>query len=435
MLLRWDIEHPGQVKLMPTPIPSWDGVSYVDSVALPTFRSGDAVGEFGPPLDPVSKWVGSLVVSELDNIRDHPIGDALSIPEPDNERGVATFPLTKGTNIDENGVATEVWYFLHDVSDEDMAEELGLAWAGRLQNVPVAATAEATVSESGHWTFHGDLPNPIWANDENPVGIPPVDDNNTYSPLRRVNYGGKDVVFNAIIVKWGDQPWEHNRIDESCYAFPDVPANTSCMYNGNGWGFLHESGHVVALDTDGPNPYVSFKLHKSWAGEGDYLPFYIVLDTFPAGPARAMGVPYVPKHQFLQDAAIPLVQFLPPAPIRPSYPPTPADGNGILGGGPFGSQVGVPSYFMPEINYSPMWHIGFAHWLTPAVNSVGVVKGLKELQELREDGLLEILELPAPANIGLDNYDFDSLNSPHVVNCPVPMTIDMAIHRARNAGK
>lgn len=40
MLLRWDIEHPGQVKLMPTPIPTWDGVHYVDSAALPTFRSG-----------------------------------------------------------------------------------------------------------------------------------------------------------------------------------------------------------------------------------------------------------------------------------------------------------------------------------------------------------------------------------------------------------
>ncbi|MEE8525709.1 MAG: multicopper oxidase domain-containing protein, partial [Thermoanaerobaculia bacterium] len=41
MLLRWDIEHPGQIKLMPAPIPTWDGVEYVDSAALPTFRTGD----------------------------------------------------------------------------------------------------------------------------------------------------------------------------------------------------------------------------------------------------------------------------------------------------------------------------------------------------------------------------------------------------------
>ncbi len=44
MLLRWDIEHPGQMKLMPAPIPTWDGVEFVDSAALPTFRSGDGAG-------------------------------------------------------------------------------------------------------------------------------------------------------------------------------------------------------------------------------------------------------------------------------------------------------------------------------------------------------------------------------------------------------
>ncbi|MCY1504604.1 Multicopper oxidase [compost metagenome] len=47
MLLRWDIEHPGQVQLMPTPLPSWDGVKYVNSVALPTFRTGDGEGPSG----------------------------------------------------------------------------------------------------------------------------------------------------------------------------------------------------------------------------------------------------------------------------------------------------------------------------------------------------------------------------------------------------
>jgi FtsP/CotA-like multicopper oxidase with cupredoxin domain len=38
MLLRYDIEHPGQLELMPAPIPTWDGVEYVDSAALPTAR-------------------------------------------------------------------------------------------------------------------------------------------------------------------------------------------------------------------------------------------------------------------------------------------------------------------------------------------------------------------------------------------------------------
>jgi FtsP/CotA-like multicopper oxidase with cupredoxin domain len=44
MLLRWDIEHPGQAQVMPAPLPTWDGVEFVDSAALPTFRTGDGFG-------------------------------------------------------------------------------------------------------------------------------------------------------------------------------------------------------------------------------------------------------------------------------------------------------------------------------------------------------------------------------------------------------
>jgi FtsP/CotA-like multicopper oxidase with cupredoxin domain len=45
MLLRWDIERPGQFQLMATPMPTWDGVQYADSAALPTFRTGNGFGE------------------------------------------------------------------------------------------------------------------------------------------------------------------------------------------------------------------------------------------------------------------------------------------------------------------------------------------------------------------------------------------------------
>ena len=40
MLLRWDIERPGQLAVMPTPVPTWFGVDFIDSVTEPTFRSG-----------------------------------------------------------------------------------------------------------------------------------------------------------------------------------------------------------------------------------------------------------------------------------------------------------------------------------------------------------------------------------------------------------
>ena len=56
MLTRWDSEHPGQVKILPSPIPSWDGVEFVDTVALPTFRSGvnnPALPETNPFITPM----------------------------------------------------------------------------------------------------------------------------------------------------------------------------------------------------------------------------------------------------------------------------------------------------------------------------------------------------------------------------------------------
>jgi len=496
MLLRWDIEHPGQVKLMPTPLPTWDGVSYVDSAALPTFRTGDGVGlEGGIELDPLSVWIkngvtinslGSIPTprealqgSENVTISDEFIGDSLSDPEPDNERGAITFELSKGINIDNDGNQREVFFIMHDVSDEALAEELGIAWAGGLVGVNPAATSEASVDEAGNWTFYGDLPNPVWANPNcrvgeplsadalpgetcaNPAGIPAVDDNNGYSPLRRVNYAGKEVIFNMIIISWGDEPWEHNRVDEHCLSLPDNPANTACAYNGLEWGRADKSGHVIDLDTSADVPYVTLKLHKSWTEGGDYLPYYIVVDTWPAGPARAMGVPNVPKHQHLGTVAVPLVQFVPGTRLHESYPPMPQPattdgGEGGLpggfgisgGGGPFGSQIGIPSYFMPEAKYSPMWHIGFAHWLEPHDR---VVKGLTELKQLRAEGKLEILELPAPpaiaagdnsadldgdgiGDIRVDNYKFVNPTPPHVVNCPTPITLDRGVHRARNAG-
>lgn len=498
MLLRWDIENPGQVKLMPTPIPTWDGVSYVDSVALPTFREGDGIGlDGGIELDAVSVWfrdgvtinsLGStpIAVSDLqttaggNTFNDEFIGDGLSHFEPggrmpDNERGAITFELKTAINIDENGNEREVFFIMHDVSDEEISEDLGIPWAGALVGVDPRATAEASVDADGNWTFFGDLPNPVWANPAcrkdsgenpadygglpgetcgNPAAIPNITETNTYSPLRRVNYNGKEVIFNMITVKWGDESWEQNRQDLGCVAFPDNPPNKAggCAYNGLKWGRAGSSGHVVDMDTTATPPWVTLKLHKSWTENGDYIPYYIVVDTWPAGPSIAMGVPNVPKHQFLGTNAVPLVQFVPGRRLDPTYPPMPwpgvtdggegnlPDGFGLIdGGGPFGSQVGLPSYFMPEKNYSPMWHIGFAHWLQPADR---VIKGLKELKEARKNGELEILEFPAPprietgANTGVfvDDYDFANPLSPHIVNCPTPITIDSAIHRARNAG-
>ena len=343
-----------------------------------------------------------------------------------------------------------------------------------------AATSEATYdSATDTFTFMGDLPNPVVRAFPGSIGsagplidsqgqevpdfsvLPDFIDNapaqsleNDYSPLRIVTIDGQEVVVNAFFIQWGDEAYEQIRVDVNCDpteagTFPDDPPNTACMYNGHAWA--GNTGHAVEINVADDAPYVRMKLHKSWTDKGDYLPYYIVVDSFPAGPANAMGVTYVPKHEFLGTAAVPLVQFMPPAQLSINYPPFTANSeaggvdltNQLPGGGPLGGQIGLPSYFMPEQNYSPMWHIGFAWWDLEGgatLDDITVVKGLEELKFLRTEGKINIQEWPGakPSHFNgetEDDYDFVNPNSPHVVNCPTPVTIDMAIHRARKLSK
>jgi cytochrome c peroxidase/FtsP/CotA-like multicopper oxidase with cupredoxin domain len=65
MLLRWDIEKPGQFQLMPTPMPTWDGVTYAASAALPTFRTGTG-SALQPVLPPTNiETFGAIIRPEV----------------------------------------------------------------------------------------------------------------------------------------------------------------------------------------------------------------------------------------------------------------------------------------------------------------------------------------------------------------------------------
>ncbi|NQZ98473.1 MAG: multicopper oxidase domain-containing protein, partial [Myxococcales bacterium] len=67
MLLRFDTESPDQVRVMPAPMPTWDGVGYVSSYALPTFRSGD--------LKAKADYVGGV----------NGAGSSIPVPSPDGD--------------------------------------------------------------------------------------------------------------------------------------------------------------------------------------------------------------------------------------------------------------------------------------------------------------------------------------------------------------
>ncbi|PRA71158.1 copper oxidase [Pseudomonas sp. MYb187] len=65
MLLRFDLEHPGQLQLMPSPMPTWDGVEFIASAALPSFRDKD--DDDGGPEDPDDDKPNQLPVATNDS--------------------------------------------------------------------------------------------------------------------------------------------------------------------------------------------------------------------------------------------------------------------------------------------------------------------------------------------------------------------------------
>jgi FtsP/CotA-like multicopper oxidase with cupredoxin domain len=44
MLIRFDVQRPGQVLAMPSPAPTWDGVHFAGTASLPTYKSGEFKG-------------------------------------------------------------------------------------------------------------------------------------------------------------------------------------------------------------------------------------------------------------------------------------------------------------------------------------------------------------------------------------------------------
>ena len=113
MLLRWDIENPGQTVLLPTPLPTWDGVNYVDTVALSTFRSGDEEWDATDPVIVDTDGDGVLDIddafpldaSESVDTDGDGIGD--NADTDDDNDGVAdgsdAFPLDASESVDTDG--------------------------------------------------------------------------------------------------------------------------------------------------------------------------------------------------------------------------------------------------------------------------------------------------------------------------------------------
>jgi len=138
-----------------------------------------------------------------------------SILSVDLENGIATLPLHAGTANGE-----KVWYVITDVSDADMAAELGVNHAPRLANAGMGCPAcVASVTTSGDVLgaapveFPGTIDfSPGRVLTPGPEGFPPVaavpgaQAKPGYSDLVRIGDG--TVVFNAPIIATGEGPFD-----------------------------------------------------------------------------------------------------------------------------------------------------------------------------------------------------------------------------------
>jgi hypothetical protein len=121
MLMRWDVEFPGQFKLMPSPLPRWSGVEYVDSFGLEHFRIGDnnvpkgqsggsggsggGAGTHQPPVaepDAAQVFAGqSIDIAVTQN--DIAFGGALIVPD---SVSIVTPPASGTAAVSPTGVVT-----------------------------------------------------------------------------------------------------------------------------------------------------------------------------------------------------------------------------------------------------------------------------------------------------------------------------------------
>ncbi|MNX49489.1 Multicopper oxidase mco [compost metagenome] len=166
MLLRWDVEHPGQFQLMPTPLPGWDGVTYVNSAALPTFRTGDKRVEDPDNQKPVANADSAIsntgqpvIINVLANDTD-PDGNVplkvVGLEQPDSGKGVVS---TDGLRVIYTPPATIpapfTATFTYQASDTRGAESapatVSVAVSAAVNENLIVTSATVTARSNSRW--------------------------------------------------------------------------------------------------------------------------------------------------------------------------------------------------------------------------------------------------------------------------------------------
>ncbi len=390
---------------------------------------------------------------------------------PGANRGTITQQLLTGT-IASTGQT--VWFVITEASDKDFAEMFGTTRADALAEAPDAAVEDA-LFQNGVWTFFNDAG--LVADD---MGNGPVANPN-YSPLKRIDWDGKEVTVNVPFVKWGPGPRQQLLVDEggidprirrnppSPFFVGNGPRDGASAAQVGGEGPLdrYKGGQAVDINygEDGSPPTVTMKLHKATFDHPDVIPYYTVFDASKGPPAGFMGVPHSPKTGNIgrfgdNDAVGRIAQF--------------TNGVRLDAAGPNRFQQGITSYPGGQSKtYTPMWHISWIFFdcdgdgvffisdrnvgegatpvpgsgipgfdpADPATfdpfgmddkgvtcaefaaqvtgNSDGFIEDLGHLDKLIKDGF--VIQTEGPAGLRLDS----TLQPPLIVNCPVPLTVKL----------
>ena len=166
MLMRWDVEHPGQFQLMPTPLPGWDGVTYVNSAALPTFRTGDERVEDLDNQKPIANADSAIsntgqpvTINVLANDSD-PDGNVplkvVGLEQPDSGKGVVS---TDGLRVTYTPPATvpapftaTFTYRASDAKDAESAPAtVSVAVSAAVNESLIVTSATVTARSNSRW--------------------------------------------------------------------------------------------------------------------------------------------------------------------------------------------------------------------------------------------------------------------------------------------
>ncbi len=330
----------------------------------------------------------------------------------------ARFPMFQGWETLSNGAVREGYYIITEVSDVDLARELGVIYAPRM-----AASIGSGGEQNSQWTNDGRL-----------IFEGSVD----FSPKRSLTASGTSPDGRLI----GFPPAEVNPgavadVNWSSYVvLPDsnIVINAQLVANETG---LHDripnpNGNSQTEEDDFNNPNLAInqasvvmQLLDGWHDNRPYY-FHIVTDTSDPGPATIeLGV-YVPKLNNLPTFGVfPGGSMLPFSPTANGRTFDNGDGFGVQGlnsASLSSRQVQDPTNTFPidprDSRYAPMWDAHITEFTVPEAERP-ILRSFDQVNDLLEQGIL----VPFRGNLNPDplaNSLSDLLTGTGaIINCPV----------------